>query len=74
MLRVLSWQIAITTAPIAPSASTFGFEVQLKLEDQTQGPLRVETLDELMAICALLQIPTGQLFFDAVGQKLLKMA
>ena len=73
MVPVQSWSISIVTAPPpVPGGPTFQFQVQVRLPDNQQGALRVETIDELMAICAVLQIPTGQLFFAPKGQILVK--
>ena len=60
--------------PPAPGGPTFQFQVQVRLPNAQQGALRVETVEELMAICAVLQIPTGQLFFEPNGQTLIKSA
>jgi hypothetical protein len=77
MQPIQSWSISIVTAPPqppAPGGPTFQFQVQVRLQNSQQGVLRVETVEELMAICAVLQIPTGQLFFEPNGQMLIKSA
>jgi hypothetical protein len=73
MIPVQSWSISIATAPPQPvPGSTFGFQVAIRLQNGQQGALRVDTVEELMAITAVLQIPGGQLFFNPANQTLIK--
>jgi hypothetical protein len=72
-IPVHSVSISIVTAPAQPVAGApFTFQVNIQLQTGQQGALRVSTVEELMAICAVLQIPGGQLFFNPVGQTLIK--
>ena len=50
----------------------FSFEVIVTFQNQQRLQLRVPTLDEFMAIAAVLQIPGGQLMFQPAGQVLFK--
>ena len=72
---VQAWSISIATAPPpAPGGPTFRFGVSVRLQGGSEGALRVETVEELMAICAVLQLPGGQLLFEPNGQTLIKSA
>jgi hypothetical protein len=74
MIPVQSWSISIVTAPVQPlpGGATFTFQVSVRLQNGQQGLLRVDTVEELMAICAVLQIPGGTVLFNPVGQTLVK--
>jgi hypothetical protein len=74
LIPVQGWSISIVTSPpqAPPGGATFSFEVDVRLQNGQQGALRVDSIDELMAICAILQIPGGQLLFNPNGQTLIK--
>lgn len=68
MIPVTEWSLIISTLP--PNGSTFAFQAALRLATGVQTVLRVETMEEFMAIVAILQITNGKLFFNPVGQSL----
>ena len=69
-IPVTSCTITVVTAP-PQGPATFGFQVAVTLQNGSKGQLRVETIEEFMAIAALLQVP-GQLLFQPTGQVLIK--
>ncbi len=69
---VLTYSVFLEADPIGTTASfRFGVSVQIQ-----QGgpliPLKIETMEEFMAVTSVLQIPNGQLMFRPTDQMLLK--
>ncbi|HUB81272.1 MAG TPA: hypothetical protein VMB03_20870 [Bryobacteraceae bacterium] len=70
-IPVAACSIGVITVP-PQGGAVFSFEVIVTFQNQQRLQLRVPTLDEFMAIAAVLQIPGGQLMFQPAGQVLFK--
>lgn len=74
MFPIVGWTVFITTAPpMAPPGTTFTAQVNVTLENNRTFQLRVDSVDELNIIVALLQNPTGRVFLNPSTLQLQKI-